>query len=41
MGKHEFSEALRQRFKTDTYDTQRVTFIGVGLLDLLREAGDQ
>jgi putative DNA primase/helicase len=37
MGKHEFSEALRQRFAQDPHNSQRVTFVGVGLLDLFRE----
>lgn len=37
MGRHDFSDALHQRFKQDGKNTQRVTFTGVGLLDLFRE----
>ena len=40
MGRHEFNEALRQRFEQDARNTQRVTFVGVGLLDLFGAEGD-
>lgn len=38
MGRHEFSSALHQRFEQDVKNTQRVVFLGVGLLDLFRES---
>ena len=40
MGKHEFSTSLRQRFKVDERNSQRVTFLDISLLDLFRE-GEQ
>jgi putative DNA primase/helicase len=37
MGRHEFSEALHQRFLQNAKNTQRVEFVGVGVLDVFRE----
>ncbi len=37
MGRHEFNDALHQRFEHEVKN-QRVVFLGVGLLDLFRES---
>lgn len=41
MGRHEFGDALHQRFTKDERNSQRVTFVGVGILDLFREGGGE
>jgi putative DNA primase/helicase len=44
LGRHKFSEALHDRFQIDTKDTQRVTFLDVGIIDEYaqqREPGDE
>jgi putative DNA primase/helicase len=38
MGRHEFGDALRARFKSEVIK-ERVTFLGVGILDSFRESG--